>query len=541
MRYMIITFIIILIQSICYSYTAKINITTAAKEIKIQADYSIDVDNIEINLPKRAILVALSSPSNGNIRLNNNSGPIILNGIQYNYKGKIALSYTLPVYDIEFYKEDWLPVLNEDGNIRANITVPQGYRGLFIPYAGRDKDGFDLKPGDKPLLICGKYKLEETSLNNRNYSVYYPFQLNSGIEAIDSLIGTIESMLTPLTQKNFEFIMLPALQHFYKLTGSTVFIAVNDTSIPEIKRALLYVWFKEILKQNDKWSFALGDLFCRILDDSGKMREDAAYLVPVPPYEYYRNIIQSGFPLSGIKKSELYCNVNDMLKNFAILHFAYYTIGMSPFLDRIKIFSDSAINNQTNLRDQFLNDPAFNNPELNHLIGFIFDSLLPVADFVPDVSVKGKYAYRNNDNIPDIKVQAAGEKKFVSWNNKRMIDIGDNKGLTFINPDYALPQLNFYNDKNLSDPVDSAEWKMVSFAISQHKHYEGESYREILDLEKFIAQTGNIYGIPEGSTVYTAVIKIIAPVNGKLMLALKEVILMIKDGKPMIIADRIRI
>jgi hypothetical protein len=101
--------------------------------------------------------------------------------------------------------------------------------------------------------------------------------------------------------------------------------------------------------------------------------------------------------------------------------------------------------------------------------------------------------------------------------------------------------MNYYNDGYSSDPNDQSEWTLVLFSISKHRHYEGESFRELLDLEKFEAPAQNAFGIPTGFPVYTAIVKIYAPINGKLVIGLKEMILVINNGKPVVIADRIRL
>jgi hypothetical protein len=227
-----------------------------------------------------------------------------------------------------------------------------------------------------------------------------------------------------------------------------------------------------------------------------------------------------------------------MLKNFALIHFCYYTVGSDDFLAGIKRRLTVSRALPESLEDIFTNSG-----DARAAVKFTSEKLLPYAKWVPDLILKGSILYRNTDSVPDISVKVDGEIREIQWNGKRLIDLGVTNGVIIADPYHLVPQLDFLNDKSMINPElqKTAEWNSVVQAVIRHRHYEGESLRNIMDIKMLAMPANNAFGADKGITAYIATVHFIAPVNGKLMEGLKDMVLTVgTNAKVMVLGDRIR-
>jgi hypothetical protein len=515
-----------------YSYTAKMDIFSHGKELKVQVSYIFSNSTVNIEIPKRGKMTSISSPGKANVAYYNSENKIRIDNVISDYAGKINIVYTLIINEPEYYREDWLARCDEKGSITAGISVPKDYKGFVIPYTSQDKDGFTFEQDDNPVLVVGKYKYEDDLFNGTKYEVYYQFKLFTPVTNISSIYQYFINNIAPLDTKNVVLITLPAIQTTVRKAGNSLFVVVNNTTADEIKKALAGTWFRNAMHLDDDYTYAFSDVYRRLIDDNGAGRKDAAYLAIVPDRAYYDNVLLKGFGTPG----EINCSVNDMLKNFAMIHFAYYTIGVDNFISGTKNYYTLLKQGKTNYSEAFA---SLSNR--TPVINFVCNNMLPVSKIIPDLSVKGQFVYRNNDQIPDITAAVNGETRPIVWGNKRVVDLGNLKGFVSIDTGNLIPQLNFYNDKAASDPAEAAEWKLAYEAIIAQRHYPNESSRELIDIQKFEAPVTNAFSLVKGTPVYIGIVKFAAPVHERLVICLKEVVVAINSGKAVVIADRIRL
>ncbi len=519
-----------------FSYTAGLSLTVTPRELKIQANYVFEKNSIKLVLPKRARLISVASSSQGGVNPYLNGNILFVDNVVSNFQGRINIIYSFSLNDINFYNDDWLIHPDEKGSINAGITLPEGCKGLIIPYVSKDQDGFTVSEDDKPLLICGKFKSENYSGDDRNYEIYYQNKIFITTKDIDNVFKSYENLLFPLEQKNITVIMFPSIPGTIRYKQNNIFLVINNTSSDELKKSAAQVWFKGLLKYEGNELFAYSDIYKRLIQDNGRPTTDAAYIVAVPSRSYYEETLQKGFTTGGV----LSCDINNMMKNFAILHFAYYTAGIDNFINASRAFflqkKDAPESNNMKFADSFASISNAN-PDLAIIAG----KYLPFSQSIPDLSVRGKIAFRNLDSVPDIDALVNGEKKKILWNNKRSQDAAPTNSAVILDPDRLIPQLNFYNDISIADVREADELKAAEQAAVQHRHYGGESTREILYLEKYKTPAVNGFSIPPDSSVYIAVVKFFAPVNDKFATGLKELIIAVKNGRAFVVADRIRL
>jgi len=524
----------VLLPILSHSFTAKLTLNIVPGEIKVNIQYSFEKNSVKITLPKKARLITLTSPGAGNVQAYHNAGIIMIDNVVSDYKGKIFLVYTLPLKELEFYMQDWLSIASENGYIEAGLTTPEGFQSLLIPYRAHNISSFSFYQEDLPILICGRFKSKIESDAQRTIELLFQTRLDAGIKEVKDIISTYEGLILPIEQKNITFIVLPALQGTIRFDSNSIFFITGGISPEEIKKAVVTYYFRDLLKCDNENLFAYSDLYRRLLDNSGRRQEDALYLVPIPGYSYYKEILQKGFPDSG----EISCDINSMLKNFALLHLAYYTVGLDTFINSAKeYFKNTLDGTGTNLKiTDFLT-----NAEQANLIG-LYAKLLPIARWIPDLSIKAKTASRNSDSIPDIKYSFGKIVAELKWENKRSIELSNVEGTIIrLDPEHTIPQLNFYNDISLLDPKEADEIKIAYQAVLKHNIYQNETIREVLYIDKYSEPISEKYTIPKDSSVFVAVVKFSGIINGKLQMGLKELFLYVKGGKGIVFANRVRI
>ncbi|MGA2142869.1 MAG: hypothetical protein ABSG94_10675 [Brevinematales bacterium] len=540
MKHVSAVLIFISISSLIFSYTARMTLAISQSELKVQAVFSFTSNSEKITMPARARLTGINSEGDsGAVDYYQSGHTILIDKVQSAYGGKINITYTLPIAGQEFYSEDWLLRPDEKGTINTGLTLPEGFKALIMPYDGRDGDGLLINPDENPLFICGRYGETSQSAGGRTYDVFYHGKSMSSISDIDNIIGAYERLLFKLDQTNIIITNLPALPAMARFESNDIFLITGGSAPSEIKYAAVRLWFRGILKFEGSELFSYTDLYTRLIDDNGRIRDEQAYLVPVPSRSYYEDVLSGGFTTTG----EIDCDVSGMLKNISMLHFAVFTAGIESFTNYVKTYvsgkkaaAAAATNSPSTMPDICAAAGA------GEAVVAVARYFLPVcAKGFPDISIKHLTAYRNMDEIPDIYAIVNGEKVKIEWNGKRSWNFNASNTTITIDPDRVVPRLNFENDESVLDPHEAAERSVARDAAVKHKHYSGESSRDVLYLEKFEAPKSTPFKIAEGSSVYIAVVRIIAPVNGKLSEGLKEMIITVKGGKAFVVEDRIRL
>lgn len=518
-----------------FAYDVSFDVNIYNREVQVLARYRFAETSVKIDLPAKARLLTVASPNATNVTFTRNvnagNNAVYIDKVQSVYKGSIDVLYALSVTGSDFVLSDWLPNLPLTMTCSAHFPVMTGYEAFPFPYRSQTSAGFLINPGDKPVIVFGKYSHQSLSQNGRNYAIYYPVQLNTPLNQAATIFEKLESLLTRLPQTNIVFVTLPTENKRTVFLNDHLFVVFNRGFADEVRKTLANVWFGGALKLPEDYAFAFSDLYARLLDDTGSLQTNDIYRIPVPSRSYYEGVIRSGI-VSG---QTIRCDVDSMLKNFALLHFAYYLSDTRYFMKRMQDFTAAGAHIEK--LAEFIAPPGLSESYSKFVLG----NLLPVAQYIPDLSVETGVVYRNNDLIPDVPLSVDNAWKETSWGQSRRFDIAGNPRAVQADPQRFVPQLNFYNDRFDSVATLQSQKNLALQAIYAHKHYAGESLREILDLEMFIVPAQNGFDLPAGSFVYTAVVKILAPIDGQLKTALKEIIISIADNKAIVIQDRIRI
>ncbi len=537
MKYIFFLLMLVSLNRAVFSYTARMTLILMQNELKVQAEFSFESNSERLTMPGRARLINISSITDGTVNFYQNGHVILIDNVISTYGGKINVAYSLPITSQEFYSDNWLVRPDEKGSINTAFTLPEGFKGLIFPYEEKKGDGFLINPDENPLLICGRYIETMDKARDRSYDVYYHGRSQSTISDIDHIIEAYENLLFGLDQKSIIIINLPAIPGMVRFEKNNIFLITGGSTLPEIKYAAVRLWFRGLLKFEGSELFAYTDLYTRLIDDNGNIRNDQAFLVPVPSHSYYENILKNGFTTKG----ELNCNVSDMLRNVSMLHFAVFTAGISSYTNYVKTFvagKRDALSNSLN--SQGLPDICASSGADESVVA-VAKYFLPFAARLPGISIKLSTAFRNMDEIPDISALVNGEKIKIGWNGKRSFDINATNGIIILDPDRIVPQLNFENCISVLDPHEALEWEAAREAAVKHKHYSGESSRNILYLEKYEYPSSTSFDLVPGSSVFVAIVRIFAPVNGKLQEGLKEIIITVKNGKALAVEERIRL
>jgi hypothetical protein len=519
-----------------HAYTAKVAVQVTTREINISIQYVLDAkygDKYKIELPARNRLTSITYQNRGLADYSRTADTIWLAAISNTNDNRIQLAYSLPVRDIDFVLTNWLPRLSEDGSLTATIIAPDKYRAAVIPFETNDGGSFTFSQEDWPIIFCGKYNALSETVGDTKVDVLYPFKAGFSAQDAAAAYRAFQDLVFPLAQKNLYLIQLSDLPNLVRFSSSTVFVTMNAASPEELRRTLAAVWFRGSLRLPDDASWALVDLYRRLIGENGERTVDDGALVPVPSADYYRKVLKSGFPTKG----ETECDVNAMLKNFALLDFAYYTLGMDAFTAGMKRavsnFLASSSTNETLFTDVAGEDAA--------VAGWVARQFLPVASTSPDYSLKKTTAYRSMDNLPDVEISGSDSNVQLAWGGKRGVEVTGLSGMLVIDPKRRVPQLNYFNDRSYLDPKEAAEADAAYLAATAHRHYDNESFREILDMTRLKAEAGNSFGVPAGADVFVAVVKFYAPVRNRLTMGLKEMLITVADGKGTVIADRVRL
>jgi hypothetical protein len=228
-----------------------------------------------------------------------------------------------------------------------------------------------------------------------------------------------------------------------------------------------------------------------------------------------------------------------MLKNFSMLHFAVFTSGISSYTNFIKTYvmgkKDPVSNVSRSLPEICASDCT------NADVSLVAKNFLPVSAVVPDISIKHTRAVRNMDNIPDINAMVNGNEIALNWEGKRIKEINATNGIIILDPERIVPRLNFENDVSVLDPHESLEWAAARDAAVKHRHYSDETPRSVLYLGKFDYPRSTTMKIPPDSSVFVAIVRFYAPVKGKLVEGIKEMVISVKNGKAFVVEDRIRL
>lgn len=515
-----------------FGYYNQIGITVGNRELTIRCDFSFSNDSVKIVLPKRARLSGIMSPGIANLVFYNDKNTIIVGDVIKVCRGRLKLTYTLPIPSSEFSVTDWMPLPDEKGVFSATVLSPEGERGMFLPYRNRDQDGYKIDPADDPILFSGRYNIDEGFFGGRKFETAYLARMEIPLSNVARLLNGYEKWLFPLEQKSVYLVEMPMNSGTVRIAGDKIFIVANSTRKEEIGRILASLYFKTLLGWNENYSYAFTDLYKRMIDEDGMLKRDEAERIAVPGDEYYLKVLKRGFERTELDR----VGVSDLMRNYALLHFCYYTLGSGPFLTGVRGYLLSAHDQPEGLEKIFTNSG-----DSRQAVEFSGKWLLPVAGFIPDLILKGPVVFRSTDKIPDVSVRVDGEIREINWDGRRSVDLKVTNGSILVDPFRMVPQLDFYNDREVFDTKRSAEEGLVYRSVLQHRHYSGETFRGLLDLKYFEMPSVNAFGIEAGSPVYVAVSRFTAPVNLRLMEGLKELVLTVgTNAKVKVLAERIR-
>jgi len=524
--------ILTLVFGLLFSYNGNINISINSIDIRVVINYHFDGGSQKITMPAHSRIINVTSPGKAAVNYYFNGTAVLVDNVIMDYGGNIKIEYVIPSGNPEFINDDWLATCAEKGSLQAEISGPAGYTTFTVPYSSSDNNTVTVNQDDSPILICGRMNLETASIGDKNIDFYNFFQKNISLTNVSRLIEGYENILSPLGKKNLIFIASPDLNNLLRFSGNNIFISVNSPSADDIKRGLTGIWFRGFYGMDSSYSFAYSDLYTRILDDNGSIRKDEAFFEPFPSRPYYENIIKSGFATGTM----LNCGTQAMLKNFALLHLAFTIAGLDNFIGGIRTAMAGSHGPLLNLTG------IFNlSPEREKAVDFVSANLLPIAAVIPELSMTGLNAFRNMESIPDTFIQTGDTVTDLEWHGSRASPVTTSEDRVIIDPDRLIPRLDYLNGIYLSDPVEIAERKLVLSAVASHKIYPGESLRSIMGLEKFIAPDGNAFQLPEGAHVYISASTFIAMIDGRFSSGIKELVISVNNGKPEIIAYRIRL
>lgn len=515
---------------------ATFDVNVYAREVRVLARLHYGTDtSVRIDLPAKARLLAVSSPASSNVfyirNVNGGNNALYIDQLQYNYSGRVDVLYALPVNGTDFILDGWMPAMPDGTACTAHFPILAGYEAFPLPYREQTASGFVFLSEDKPEIVFGKYSHSELDRHGRRYRVYYPVQLNTPLEQIASVFEKYESLLARIPQTNVLFVALPTGQKRTVVMGDKLFVVFNRGYAGEIRTTLANVWFDHVLKMPADYAFAFSDLYARLIDNNGGTNTDDAVRVPVPSRAYYEKLIAQGFPSEQIVR----CDVDSMLKNFALLHFVYYLAEPAYFEKQMHAFAESGA--AVDRLAEYIAPPGIS----ESLSGYVLGKLLPVAPYVPDLSVDGTAAYRNSSAIPDVAYSIDNAWRVVQWGDSRKFDVAAGARSIQLDPQRQVPQLDFANDRYDNNPALKAQRDAALQTAVTHRHFQNESYRDLLDFETYMVPENNSLRMPAGTFLYVAVVKFIAPVDGQLRTGLKELFITISEGKAVVITDRIRI
>lgn len=529
--------IILFCLNTLYSYTALATVQTHPRELKIQIDYRIETVKgmkMKLDLPVRSRLIYIQSSTHGALEMFRNGNSVTIENLDKASNAAVTVLYTMPVGEGDFFLENWLVKTSLEGSVTVTYSVPDGFKCLVIPYEKKDLNGYVVSDRENPTLVCARFNRDELDSEGKKLEMFYQFKSGVRTAEVLAMFRQYEKLLFPVPQKNIFLIHGSSMRDTVRFTGDNLFIVVNNTSPDSVKRALLSAWTRGMLRQNSDTAFALGDLYRRLLDDNGGMAADDAVLVAVPPRKYYEKVLQSGF----VKTGEWEVDTDALLRNFALLHLAYYTAGLPAFQDAMRVSFKNYLETSDTAYNIF--SGLTNTGRSPGTTALVVERLLPLGRYYPDLAVKKQTVYRSQDWIPDLKVRADSSLLDLSWGGKRGVDLGTVSGPLEIDPERFIPQVNFYNDTSYAGTVYEQEEREAYTAAVSHRHYKDESFREVIGGFRLSAVEANAYGIGAGEPVYVFVIKVAAPIRGKYMNALKEVFLVRKNQKFTVFLDRIR-
>ncbi len=514
-----------------------IDLSIESRQLIVRCQFEFETNTLTLTLPPRSRLLRLNSPSNPQIQITNIGSHIEISDIQTNRLKKINLSYSITLSHPDFSIEKWYPKLSLQSKVLIRMHAPAGYTALVLPYNKMTPDGYRINLMEHPILINAKFKRENFTNNNISYTLYYPFKWSSSPKTLFNSYNAFSALLGKLPQTNLILIHLPNLSDQIFTNASQIVTMIPATDDDSLKRSLSLLWLKNLWHLDSNLEFALSDLLKRLFDNNGNLQPNDSRFLLVPRYSYYQKILKEGFEGSTLVQTDF----NAMTKNFAMLHFAYYTLGLTNFTKGLKHFAEISNHNLTEFEISFLSNTIGKNADV---IRYVCKNLLPVSSFIPDLALKENYLYRNNNSIPNIMIQVNTNMNEVNWGNRRFVDLGHLNGFTFVDPGSQIPQLNFFNDKTETEPSKKKERNQIYQAVLQHHQLNGEKFRSLYNMEHFNAPPQNPWNLPEGQTVYVAIVKIISPIYGRLRSGVKELILTTSDGTnqttPHVIATRIR-
>jgi len=519
---------LVLLPVVMYAYEARGEISAPNRELRVVLRYTLESDSVTLTLPQRARILVIQGSNQQTLPVYQNGNVLTFSKLQDSGR-VIHLSYTIPSVAEEFFLEDWLPLCSEAGKITINTISPQGYRFLIFPYERRMSDGYVIDPSQKSRIIFGKYDVVDDSYQQRKISLFSHGKSQTDLSAVFAMIRTLETMLPPLQVKNIDLVVLPAWQGVV-LPGPEQRVAFLGSTTPDtLKNAIVSLFFASV--SNQSWRQALSDYYKRLLADDGSLQTDEGVRLPIPSDAYYQNVLKKGFPSA----EKLYVDESSMEKNYVLLQFGFFTVPESRFHQAVR----SLLSNPTNQTWDFA--PLFEgtNERENIIVQWLLERFLPVPPYAPDLSVKIPYVYRNFTEV-DVPARVDGTSISLAWNGSRMIALTNAAREVILDPERTIPQWNYAND--LWIPAEEkAVWESVITTAQNHKVLPTDTTREILFLRRFSAPSENKWNLPAGTPVYVAITRVYTTYQGRMTVALKELLIAMNENRPSLLAYRLRL
>lgn len=462
----------------------------------------------------------------------------------------VQFSYTMITHDaigVGIKSQSWYPILKD---IRSEYTVRDSSENtLFIfPFDTIDKHTFTFSTDKEDIwLFLGNHTLSQNigAISTICYS-------NSQIETASHLIIPIYEHLVEffgnLGITNIVLIQssLASMQSF--VSGNKLYVTLpNRGTLEQVRRSMVAAWEKK--RNIGTYFFSLfKDTVLRLTKIASSENEeslnvaletDPKYIVLVPPSRYYQEWIAS----QDWKKNEIISiRTKDMVENYALLHMAWYNIGVETLLKGIKIFfqqtpmdgeSPTPINWQVITQNQ-LKEPVFSL--------YTKEILIEKDAIIPHIEAKEGFITRNSMNIPNLSIRTDSDIIDILWNNERSTAIPPLKGRDYyiLDSTRQIPQQSFIGSfYTTNKDVEREHLKALDLAKKYPAPGE-QHFRKHLDIVEIpnLNRTTN----DAVKTFYVVVTHILSNTTGQLADAIKETTIAVQqDGSMKIINTQLRV
>lgn len=511
-----------------FALQAEIQCELSSKNAEFFVTYLNLSDTVTFTLPDRAQFIDCTSPENSRSFTSLVGDSFTILNPKKDYGGSLTIHYRI-AQNGDFSLSDWLPDCGEETDFALTRPEIEDYTVLVFPFEGTNlSDTLVFSGEDNPVLIFGQFQHEQMYFAGYNYEIYYSGTLHTDFEDLINIYRSYQTLFYYFPQRSRYFIELFNLDPSFWSTSDSLFVSLTRTHARTVKKNISKIWLRDELGFDEDWQSALSDFYARVVNDEGEIISNEELLLPVPSRAYYESVFSS-----GMEEDEIDVDVDTMLENFTLLHFAVNSLGTASFLGRMKTFAVTSSSQES--LPYFFQSTNYSTA----FLGYMLTNALPFCESDPDLSMDESTAYRSDLLLPDTEILTDDQTNEVLWNNSRSFSFNA-ANFAWIDPCRTIPQLNFYNDFLAIDDELTFERMMAETFVRGQKTYYNETLREILSLERFTAELNNAYEVGEGAVIYVAVVKITASINGSFQTALKEVIFNYAESGSTLLDTRVR-